>query len=188
MIKITVKNFLYLLSSREKKISFILIFMILIMALLDMIGIASILPFVAVATNPELIETNLVLNYFFQYTKKFGVENTQQFLIILGISVFILLVFSLTFKSFTTYFSLRFAQTREYSVGKRLVEGYLRQPYSWYLNKHSADLGKNILSEVGTVISTGLRPLIDLIANSMVTLFITILLIVVDLLGLLILF
>ncbi len=180
MIKITVMNFLYLLSSREKKISFILILMILIMALLDMIGIASILPFVAVATNPELIETNLVLNYFFQYTKKFGVENTQQFLIILGISVFILLVFSLTFKSFTTYFSLRFAQTREYSVGKRLVEGYLRQPYSWYLNKHSADLGKNILSEVGTVISTGLRPLIDLIANSMVTLFITILLIVVD--------
>lgn len=154
--------------------------MILIMALLDMIGIASILPFVAVATNPELIETNLVLNYFFQYTKKYGVENTQQFLIILGISVFILLVFSLTFKSFTTYFSLRFAQTREYSVGKRLVEGYLRQPYSWYLNKHSADLGKNILSEVGTVISTGLRPLIDLVANSMVTLFITTLLIVVD--------
>ena len=69
MIKITVKELLYLLSSREKKISFILILMILIMALLDMIGIFSILPFVAVATNPEL-ETNLVLNYFFQYTKE----------------------------------------------------------------------------------------------------------------------
>ena len=37
---------------------------------------------------------------------------------------------------------------REYSIGKRLVEGYLHQPYSWFLSRHSADLGKTILSEV----------------------------------------
>ena len=37
----------------------------------------------------------------------------------------------------------------EYSIGKLVVETYLRQPYSWFLNRHSADLGKTILSEVG---------------------------------------
>jgi ABC-type multidrug transport system fused ATPase/permease subunit len=150
------------------------------MALLDMIGVASILPFVAVAANPNLIETNAILSYFFQYSKQFGVENIQQFMIVLGLVVFILLLFSLTFKAITTYFSIRFVQMREYSIGKRLVEGYLRQPYSWYLNKHSAELGKNILSEVGVVINTGLRPVIDLMANSMVTIFIVILLVIID--------
>jgi hypothetical protein len=40
---------------------------------------------------------------------------------------------------------------RQYSIGKRLVEGYLNQPYSWFLSRHSADLGKTILSEVGTM-------------------------------------
>ena len=119
-------NFLYLLSSHEKKISLLLILMILLMALLDMIGVASILPFVAVAANPDLIETNVILSFFFQYSKKLGVENTQQFLIALGFCVFIFLVFSLTFKAITTYFSIRFVQMREYSIGKRLVEGYLR--------------------------------------------------------------
>lgn len=173
-------NFLYLLSSHERKISFLLILMILLMALLDMIGVASILPFVAVAANPNLIETNAILSYFFQYSKQFGVENIQQFMIVLGLVVFILLLFSLTFKAITTYFSIRFVQMREYSIGKRLVEGYLRQPYSWYLNKHSAELGKNILSEVGVVINTGLRPVIDLMANSMVTIFIVILLVIID--------
>ena len=173
-------NFLYLLTPHERKISVLLILMILIMALLDMIGVASILPFVAVVTNPDLVETNAILNYLFQTSRKFGVENIQQFLIVLGSLVFLTLVFSLTFKGITTYFSLRFVQMREYSIGKRLVEGYLKQPYSWYLNKNSAELGKNILSEVGVVISTGLRPLIDLIANSMVTISITILLVIVD--------
>lgn len=154
--------------------------MILIMALLDMVGVASIIPFIAVVTNPDLVEANVILKYLFETSKKFGVENIQQFLLVLGGLVFLILVFSLTFKAFTTYFSLRFVQMREYSIGKRLIEGYLRQPYSWYLNKHSAELGKNILSEVGVVISTGLRPLIDLIANSVVTLSLTILLVIVD--------
>ena len=40
---------------------------------------------------------------------------------------------------------------REYSLDKRLVEKYMQQPYSW-LNRHSADLGKNILAEVGLII------------------------------------
>ena len=160
--------------------SALLILMILIMALLDMVGVASIIPFIAVVTNPDLVEANVILKYLFETSKKFGVENIQQFLVVLGGLVFLILVFSLTFKAFTTYFSLRFVQMREYSIGKRLIEGYLRQPYSWYLNKHSAELGKNILSEVGVVISTGLRPLIDLIANSVVTLSLTILLVIVD--------
>ena len=46
---------------------------------------------------------------------------------------------------------------RHFSISKRLLEGYLHQPYSWFLSRHSADLGKNILSEVGIVVS-GFRP------------------------------
>ena len=30
----------------------------------------------------------------------------------------------------------------EYNVSKRLVEGYLHQPYIWFLNRNSAELGK----------------------------------------------
>ena len=56
---------------------------------------------------------------------------------------------------------------REYSMGKRLIEQYLHQPYDWFLNRHSADLGKTILSEVDQVISHGLNPLINLIAHFM---------------------
>ena len=40
--------------------------MISIMALLDMIGVASILPFMAVVTNPDIIQTNTILNEAFQ--------------------------------------------------------------------------------------------------------------------------
>lgn len=112
---------------------------------------ASILPFVTVLTNPSLIETDVILNTIFKGSNIFGVKNNQQFLFALGVIVFVLFISSLIFKTFTIYVQVRFIQMREYSIGKRLIERYLRQPYSWFLNRHSAVLGKTILSEVNQV-------------------------------------
>ena len=75
--------------------------MILIMALLDMIGVASILPFMAVLTNPNLIDTNSMLNSMFQLSSIVGVKDSKQFLFVLGVLVLILLIVSLSFKAIT---------------------------------------------------------------------------------------
>ena len=172
----TFKKLFYLLNYRERITLVKLIFLMLVVALLDMIGVASIMPFMAVLTNPGLIETNLILNSMFKISNIFGVENNQQFLFALGFVVLALLIISLFFKAITTYLQLRFVNMREYSISKRLVEGYLRQPYSWFLNRNSADLGKTVLSELRTIIGSGLRPMMDIIAKGTVTIAIIILL------------
>jgi ABC-type multidrug transport system fused ATPase/permease subunit len=174
------KKFLFLLTPHEQRLSVLLLLMITIMALLDMIGVASIVPFIAVLTNPEVIETNVYLNKLYQLSKLFGVKNNNEFFFALGLLVFFLLLISLFFKALTTYAQVRFVQMREYTVSKRLVEGYLGKPYSWYLNRNSADLGKSVLSEVNAVIGDGMRPLIELISKSTVAAAIILLLIVVD--------
>ena len=69
---------------------------------------------------------------------------------------------------------------REYSIGKRLVEGYLHQPYEWFLSRHSADLGKTILSEVTQIIGNGINPLLEAIAKGTVATALIILLIITD--------
>ena len=61
----TFKKLLFLLTPHERKRAFSLIIIMLIMALLDMIGVASILPFIAILTNPSLVETNIILNIIF---------------------------------------------------------------------------------------------------------------------------
>ena len=175
-----IKKLLQLLSFRERRQAFLLLILIFIMALLDMLGVASIFPFMTVLTNPELIETNLILKTIYQYSKIFGVENKQQFLTYIGIFMFMMIVISLAFKAITTYAIISFVRIREYTIGKRLVEGYLHQPYSWFLSRNSAEIGKTILSEVGQVIGFGILPLMELIAKSMITIAIIFLLILVD--------
>ena len=176
----TLKKLLYLLTSKEQKKMGFLFVMILLMALLDVLGIASIMPFIAVLSNPDIIETNQILSSAFGYSEMFGIKTKQQFFYFLGIIILILLVFSLTFKALTLYAQFRFTQMREYSIGKRLIEGYLHQPYSWFLNRHSADLGKTILSEVSTVVSSGISPMVTLIANSIVAIVLLTLLILIN--------
>tara|TARA_B110000037_G_scaffold189232_1_gene221272 strand:+ start:3385 stop:5148 length:1764 start_codon:yes stop_codon:yes gene_type:complete len=176
----TIQKLLFLLTLHERKRAALLLFMVLIMALLDMIGVASILPFMAVLTNPSLVETNLILNTMYQFSNIFGVGNNQEFLFSLGILVLLLLVISLTFKALTTYVEVHFMQMCEYNISRRLVEGYLHQPYTWFLNRNSAELGKSILSEVGIVTANSIKPLISLISKSMIAIALISLLVIAD--------
>jgi ABC-type bacteriocin/lantibiotic exporter with double-glycine peptidase domain len=173
----TLLKILDLLNPSERNRAGLLLGMILVMAMLDMVGVASIMPFMAVLANPELVQTNVFLNAAFT---KLGIADPQHFLFVLGILVFVLLVVSLSFKALTTYAQLRFTMMREYSIGKRLIEGYLYQPYSWFLNRHSADLGKTILSEVNTVIYQVVTPMMNLIAQGAVATALLSLLILID--------
>ena len=140
----------------------------IITAIIDMLGVASILPFVAVLSNPTIVDTNSFLNYLFQFSIILGVENKQQFLFFLGILIFIFLISALIIKSFTSYLQFRFIQMQEYIISKKLIEGYISQPYEWFLDHHSTDLGKNILSEVQQVVVHGLNPFMELFANLMI--------------------
>lgn len=169
-----------LLSSKEKKRAGILMILILIMSVFDMLGIVSIYPFLVVLTNPELIQTNNILKSLFEISNSYGVETAKQFIFFLGILVFLVFTFSLAFKGITNFFLLRFVMMREYSIGRRLVEAYLAQPYTWFLNKHSADLGKNILSEVNNVTDRVLAPFINLIAQFAIIILILIILLFIN--------
>lgn len=82
------KKLIFLLSVKERKQASILLIMILTMAILDMIGVASILPFMLVLTDPNLIETNFILKELFQIFNLFGIKSNQQFIFALGVVVF----------------------------------------------------------------------------------------------------
>lgn len=174
------KQILNLLSPQEKNRAILLLILILATAFVDVLGVASILPFIGLLANPELIETNRYLSYLYNKSNIIGISSSEQFLFATGIIVFIVLIISLLIRALSNYAQIRFALMREYTIGKRLFEGYLFQPYSWFLNKNSSDFGKNILSEVSNVTHQAIVPSINLIAQSTVVLAMLILVIIAD--------
>jgi len=179
-----IKKIYTILLPAERRKGYLLLLMVLIMAILDTAGVASIAPFIAVISNPDVVVSNVFLSGFYDFVGFSRVDNKpidiEDFMFFLGVVVFITMLISTLFKAWTIYTLERYAQQCNFSLGHQLVSGYLRQPYSWFLNRHSSDIGKAILSEASAVISGALFPLMLIIAYGAVTLSIMILLFVVD--------
>jgi ABC-type multidrug transport system fused ATPase/permease subunit len=155
------RRLLTILDPHERRRFWMLCFMILIMGTLELIGTASILPFLAVISNESMIQENKILHYLYEF---FNFSSSDNFLVFLAICTSILILFGQLFKSLTIYALTRYSRMREYSIGKRLLTSYLHRPYDWFLNQNSADLGKNILSEVERVTNGVLVPALRVLA------------------------
>ena len=161
----TLGKILAILSPRERKTGALVLSMMLALALLETAGVASVMPFLAVLGNPELVETQPALAWLYE---RGGFESVDRFLFALGVGAFAMVVGSALFRILTTYAINRWTQMRRYSIGERLLATYLRQPYEFFLNRNSADLSKSILSEVDELVDKVFRPLMNAVAYSLV--------------------
>jgi ATP-binding cassette subfamily C protein len=130
---------------------------VLVMAFLEMLSVASVLPFLSVAADPGKIQTNAWLNWVYG---GLGFASANQFLLALAGGALLALLLSNAWLAATQWAQIRFAMGRSHSLSVRLLQHYLDQPYAFFLQRNSADLGKNILSEtdqVTAVLIAGLR-------------------------------
>ncbi|MDA8560124.1 ABC transporter ATP-binding protein/permease, partial [Candidatus Pelagibacter bacterium] len=139
----------------------------------------SIMPLITVLVNDEILETNSFLVIIFEKSNIIGIETKQHFLFFLSVLCFFLLILSIFFKGLTTYVQVKFNTMCRHNTAKRLMKGYLNNSYSWFLNHHSAEMGKNILNEVSIFIK-GMGSIIDLIAKTLVSTVLIVLILLVD--------
>ena len=166
-----------LLEARERRRGFLVLVILVVVAFFETMGVASIMPFMAVLANPEVLETNAYLARAYEIL---GFTSTQAFMVFLGFFFLTLLLLSLALRALGTWAQLRFAHNRIYTWGARLVGGYLRQPYEWFLNRHSSNLATSVLAEVGQVVHSALFPAMKIIASLLVAICLMALLIIVD--------
>lgn len=155
------KMMIGLLGKNQKNRLRILLILTFIVAFLDVAGIASIAPYLSIVSDPSVIQDNDILNkifFYLGYTDPSSTAEIKSFLIVLGVFVFLFMAFSMLMKASNIYMLERFAQSCNFNISKKFVKEYLKQEYSWFLDKNSSAIGKNILSEVGAVVSGVLLP------------------------------
>ena len=176
----TIKMVIGLLDPNEKRQAVGILGLVTVMALLEAAGIASVMPFLGLLANPELLETNTGLILLYSYLNRYGVDSADGFLVFLGAGAFVLVVVTALYRAVTHYVMNKFIEMRRHSISVKLLSAYLKQPYSFFLDKNSSDLSKGVLSEVDELIGSVIRPVYNMLAYGVVLLAITLLLIVVD--------
>lgn len=166
-----------LLSPREQRQALLLLAMMLVLGVVEMAGVASIFPLIAVLSDPSLVESNPWLKFTYD---TLGFTDLNAFFIFLSAAVFGVVVLRTMFTAFTSYGLLRYVQMRSHGLSVRLLGSYLRRPYAYFLNRHSADMSKSVLSEVDQVVNGSLLPALQLISQSIIALAIVGVLLIVE--------
>jgi ABC-type bacteriocin/lantibiotic exporter with double-glycine peptidase domain len=171
------KQLILLLTTEERVEVIKLLIMIMAMGVFDVLGVASVLPFMSVASDPSFIESNQLVMEIYNYLE---FDDHKSFVMFSGLCLVTLIIISGIFKLITIYATFRFTFEREHSISLRLLRGYLNQPYSWFLNQHSADLSKSVLADVREVVGRSILTFINVISSGFLAILILSLLLLID--------
>lgn len=148
------------------------------MGVLEVIGVASILPFMQLIAEPNAIEQSSWLTRIYE---SFGFESHRQMLIFFGIGIIVLIGVTNIFSIRMIWLQYKYSWDAAHSLGIRLLRTYLEKPYQYYLRKNTSELQTYIISEVNLLTGGVIIPLIELISRTFVSLVIFGLLLMVDL-------
>jgi len=71
---LALKKIFSLLSDKEKKTGLVVCCLNIFLSLLEVFSVASVMPFLAVLGNPDLIHSSTIISSIYQVSQSFGVE------------------------------------------------------------------------------------------------------------------
>lgn len=170
------KKFFSLFSARDKWRSLMLFGLILFGALLEVAGVGAIPVFVGVVSDPERI---MKYDFVASTLNRYGITTSDQLLIWGALALIIIYLVKNTYLSLLFYWKAKFIKNRQVNLSTRLFSAYMGAPYTFHLQRNTAELLRNINSEVNLIMEV-LTNALQLIMQSLMIFAIFILLIAVE--------
>ncbi len=171
------RKMLDLLNAHEKRTFLILVGVMILAAFSEIVGLSAFLVLLGALAEPEQVLDNATLAWV--YTN-LGFTNMFAFQLTLTLAVASIIFLGLLVKAGSAYFMVRFTVFCGHSLSSRMIEAYLKQSYSWSLDRNSADMGRKILAECEQVVQRVARPSLGILASCLLSLSIIVFLIMVD--------
>jgi ATP-binding cassette subfamily B protein/ATP-binding cassette subfamily C protein len=112
-------------------------------SLVETLGISAIMPFISIASNPELLDSGTYKKAF----DLFHIQQKQTFIIYFGIAIIAFYIFRAVYSITHTYLINRFSVAVNVFFSSRLFVRILSIPYRLYVQKNSGELTAIINSE-----------------------------------------
>ena len=171
---------LSLLTPAERHGLLILLFLMIVSTVLETLGIGLIVPLISILTENNLGETFPILLPFLEF-----IGNPEQKTLIVYGTLCLVLTYAIKnfFLVFFTWRQANYTFNLQVRLSQDLFESYLHQPYTFHLQRNSAELFRNITGEVAMFANGGISTGVMLVNEMMVILGIGTLLLVVEPIG-----
>ena len=155
-----------------------LLFSVLVAGIFDLIGIASILPFVSFLLHQgEFNDFVLPFGIFDAATQSLS-EN--QYLKLLGLFSFTALLVSNLVRTWSNYIVLKYSNLYAVLFGRELFESYILQSVNWHNNQRVSELLKNLTNEIDFFVQNSVLSSMNFMSKITQALFIVIFLLYLE--------
>lgn len=165
-----IKQLFRLLTASQRKRLFMLQILVIIMALAEVVGIASIAPFMALVGDISILEGDNLLGSLYQRS---GLTNPYDFVFWTGVAVLVALSSAAMISMFTVWKLSMFAAKVGTEIADRLYTHYMHQPWLFHAGHSSAQLTKQISIEAVRVTDGVIQPLMQMNARIVLALFLS---------------
>ncbi|WP_162270716.1 ABC transporter ATP-binding protein [Photobacterium aquimaris] len=138
------KELFLILNKKERKSFLIIQLLIVVMALLEMVSIMSIGPFLSLITNKSDGLNNSLIMYFYEITHS---ESWNDFILKCGLIILSLFFTSMAISIVTTWKMSTFGSKLGANIGTRLYNHYLHSNWNFHLLHSNSYLSKQIATE-----------------------------------------
>lgn len=166
-----IKQIFSLLSNDQKKKFYILQILVILMAFTELLGIASIAPFMALVGDMSLLEKDGIYSKLYKLS---SINDPLNFLFITGIGVLIALTVSTAISMFTTWRLSLYGASVGVELADRLYSHYMDQDWQFHASSSSAQLTKQVSTESARISGGIIQPLMQMNAKVVLAIFISI--------------
>ena len=170
------KKLMVLLDQKQKRTMVFLIFMMLIGAILETLGVSSIMPVMNVVMEENALENH---EYLRVICEVFQIDNKRDLMILVLSSLVGIFVVKNIFLFFQQKMQLKFVYTNQFATSRRMMINFMQRPYEYYLNADTSVIQRSITSDVNNMYGLILA-LLQLISEIIVFIFLVVISLVAD--------
>ena len=139
-----IKQFRYIFNRKQKAGLLLLLIAIIVGTFLELAGVTAIMPFIDVVMNPETIDRKWYLKIPYE---SLNFQNTTVFIIFVAVILIAVYILKNVYLCFMYYAQYRFTYDNRRKVATRMLNAYLKQPYSYHRIHPSSELMRNISTD-----------------------------------------
>lgn len=165
-----IRQLFSLLTPQQLKQFYILQILVVIMAFTELIGIASIAPFMALVGDKTLLETESIFAELYRWS---GLSSPVDFLFYIGCAVLSVLTLSTLLSMYTAWKLSLYAARVGTEIADRLYTHYMQQDWLFHAGGSSAHLTKQVSTEAVRLTDQIIQPLMLMNAKLVLAIFIS---------------
>ena len=168
-----IKQIFSIISTKDRRRFFVIFFMILISAGLDLIGVSAILPIVSLLSAPDTaiaIDSNLILRTLSSW---FNTTEAMKLSIIALVFLIIIFLFKVGYAFLLTFVNTKFTMSFNRRLRERLMRIYLAMPYEFHHENNSSTLIRKSTYDVD-IFTSAVSGFLDFLVKSITILMIAV--------------